>query len=80
MRLFLAGLHDRARVLVGQSPAYLKVAGPPGSNSFMELIEEEMHLYLAKHPENYMVRCATVLRDCQEQFVIPSKAPELVRV
>ena len=80
VRLFLAGLHDRARVLVGQSPAYLKVAGPPGSNSFMELPEEEMQLYLAKHPENYMVRCAAVLRDCQEQSVISSKAPELVRV
>lgn len=60
VRLFLAGLHDRARVLVGLPAAYLKVAGPPGSNSFMELPDEDMHLYLAKHPEHYMVSSARV--------------------
>ncbi|CAL8463633.1 g3167 [Coccomyxa elongata] len=54
VRLFLAGLHDRARDLVGLPPAYLKVAGPPGSNSFMELNDADMQLYLAKHPEHYM--------------------------
>ncbi len=56
VRLFLAGLHDRARDLVGLPPAYLKVAGPPGSNSFMELNDADMQLYLAKHPEHYMVK------------------------
>lgn len=55
VRLFLAGLHDRARALAGLPPAYLKVAGPPGSNSFMELPPHDMRLYLAKHPEHYLV-------------------------
>jgi hypothetical protein len=56
VRLFLAGLHDRARDLVGMPPAYLTVAGLPGSNSFMELGFDELHQYFAKHPEQYMVR------------------------
>ena len=65
VRLFLAGLHDRARDLVGLPPAYLKVAGPPGSNSFMELGGEDMQLYLAKHPEHYMVNLCSC-PNCQQ--------------
>lgn len=56
IRLFLAGLHDRARSLVNLPAAYLKVAGTPGSNSFMELAEEDLHQYFAKHPSKYAVR------------------------
>ena len=55
IRLFLAGLHDRARALVNLPAAYLKVAGTPGSNSFMELAEEDLHQYFAKHPSKYAV-------------------------
>ena len=56
IRLFLAGLHDRARALMSLPAAYLKVAGLPGSNSFMELAEEDLHQYFAKHPSKYAVR------------------------
>lgn len=55
LRLFVAGLHDRARALIGLPPAYLKVAGPHGSNAFMELSPEDMGMYFAKHPEHYLV-------------------------
>ena len=55
IRLFLAGLHDRARALARLPAAYLKVAGTPGSNSFMELLEEDLHQYFAKHPSKYAV-------------------------
>ncbi|CAL5229605.1 g12965 [Coccomyxa viridis] len=53
IRLFLAGLHDRARALANMPAAYLKVAGTPGSNSFMELSEEDLQQYFNKHPSKY---------------------------
>ena len=55
VRLFLAGLHDRARAAIGLPAAYLKVAGTPGSNSFMELAEADLQQYFAKHPSKYAV-------------------------
>ena len=55
IRLFLAGLHDRARALANMPAAYLKVAGTPGSNSFMELSEEDLQQYFEKHPSKYAV-------------------------
>ena len=55
IRLFGAGLHDRARALAGLPAAYLKVAGTPGSNSFMELSEGDLQQYFAKHPSKYAV-------------------------
>ncbi len=59
IRLFLAGLHDRARALANMPAAYLKVAGTPGSNSFMELSEEDLQQYFNKHPSKYAVSQTT---------------------
>ncbi len=55
IRIFLAGLHDRARAAVNPPAAYLRVAGTPGSNSFMELEQEELNTYFLKHPSKYAV-------------------------
>ena len=55
IRIFLAGLHDRARAVVNLPAAYLRVAGTPGSNSFMELEQEELNTYFLKHPSKYAV-------------------------
>ena len=60
IRIFLAGLHDRARAAAGLPAAYLRVAGTPGSNSFMELEQNELNTYFLKHPSKYAVSSSPV--------------------
>ena len=55
VRMFLAGLQDRFREAIGLTPAYLPVAGLPGQLAFMELGQDELALYFAKHPKKYEV-------------------------
>lgn len=51
LRIGLAGLHDVARSLARLPPAYVTLAGGPGSLAFMQLAEDELSEYFSKHPK-----------------------------
>jgi hypothetical protein len=44
------------RGALGQPAAYVRLAGPVGSNSLMQLDEYELESYFSKHPKVYQVR------------------------
>lgn len=58
LRILAAGFVDLARARLGLSPAYVKLAGPLGSLSLMQLTPSEFSRYTQKIPPSPRVRAS----------------------
>jgi hypothetical protein len=51
LRLVLASIQDHMRSIVGLSPAMIRIIGVKGSLAYMNVIPEQLDVYLKRHPE-----------------------------